>query len=232
MVGGPGRWGAAPGSWWVASAVRPAPLAAHAHRHGPLRPALAASASGQSPATQQKPGEGLGQRPRHGGWGRARLTRLPRPHPGAELHQRGAERGRPHGRALQRPHHSARGGGGGRRHQVRPRAAAGHGCPSDPLPTPCHMSVSLALPVQVLLLLQEEEEKSSAASQVTPGRGARPLLPQPPGAVRPPARPQPGRRLQGWPQLPACPLRAHFLPTRLWPKFLHPSLALPSESSN
>lgn len=70
---GPGRRGGGkgrgPGSWWAASAVRPAPLAAHAHRHGPLRPALAASASGQSPATQQKPGEGRGRRPRPGGVG-------------------------------------------------------------------------------------------------------------------------------------------------------------------
>ncbi|XP_044110583.1 casein kinase I isoform X1 [Neovison vison] len=116
---------------------------AHAHRHGPLRPALAASASGQSPATQQKPG--------------------------VELHQRGAERGRPHGRALQRPHHSARGGGGGRRHQV-------------------------------LLLLQEEEEKSRAASQVTLGpRRPDPSCQSPPGQSSPAARPQPGRRLQGWP---------------------------------
>ncbi|XP_062040935.1 casein kinase I isoform X2 [Lepus europaeus] len=66
--------------------------AAHAHRYRALGPARPAAAAGQGAAAQQKPG--------------------------AQLDEWGAERGRPHGRSLQRPHHGPRGGGGDRRHQV------------------------------------------------------------------------------------------------------------------
>lgn len=54
--GAPGRWGRLAGAPSRASAAFRS-RAAHAHRHGSLRPARAASGSRESPALQQKPGE-------------------------------------------------------------------------------------------------------------------------------------------------------------------------------
>lgn len=102
--------------------------------------------------------------------------------------------------------------------------------PHPPATCPC----PLAHPLQVLLFLQEKEEKSSAAPQVTLGPWhPEPSCRSPLGRAWPrPWGPQPGHTLLGWPQLPAPPTRGHFLHTRLWPRFLHPCLVLPSKSIN
>ncbi|XP_039103965.1 casein kinase I isoform X2 [Hyaena hyaena] len=112
---------------------------------------------------------------------------------------------------------------------------AGHS--NAPITAPAEVEVvddTNCPPIQVLLFLQEEKEKIGAATQVTLGSGA-----LNPPAVAPGTSsswlcgPQPGRRLWGRPQ-PAAPhpTWGHFFHTRLWPKFLHLRLVLPSESIN
>lgn len=112
---GPGR-GGGPGAGRRASAPPPAPL--QPTPIGTVHTDLPAQTQPREKAQLYSKNQvrGGGRTPTASGGGDhgPRDPLLPRPPPGAELHQRGAECGRPHRRSLQRSHHSACRGGGGR----------------------------------------------------------------------------------------------------------------------
>ena len=182
------------------------------------------------------------------GVGKAGPTGLPCPScpAGTELHERGAECRRSHRWPLQRPHHGPRRGGGGRRHQVRLPRSLGAGTPwahplvpVSPIPfSSLHPLLQPAPPPSLCLplpgaavssrggrenLCSDTSDPGAVASEASRCSPSGPACPRPRGHRR--------TQTAGPAELPA-PAWGHFLHVRLWPRFLHLCLVLPSESIN